>query len=65
MKITLELIQEQIAELRDSDEHICPFDTYQQLVAEGYDTKNIHNSKCSCEKYDYVIDLIDEYKESK
>tara|TARA_Y100000310_G_scaffold249085_1_gene255094 strand:- start:291 stop:485 length:195 start_codon:yes stop_codon:yes gene_type:complete len=62
MKVTLEKIQDEIAELRDADYHVCPNAQWNQWVDEGL--KVDEEPECSCRYFDAVIDLIDKYKEN-
>tara|TARA_R110002051_G_scaffold323505_1_gene417379 strand:+ start:917 stop:1114 length:198 start_codon:yes stop_codon:yes gene_type:complete len=50
----LKNIQNKIRELRDADEHKCPYDENQK--------GNINNPDaiCTCSKYDCVIDELNE-----
>ena len=50
--ITIEEIQQDIRDLRDSDNHVCQAD----VTDGGY---------CSCEEYDRVIDKLDKVREEK
>tara|TARA_Y100000310_G_C20109021_1_gene546241 strand:- start:193 stop:387 length:195 start_codon:yes stop_codon:yes gene_type:complete len=64
MKTTLEMLKEKIAELRDSEHHVCPNDEWEKWKDEGL--KVDEEPACTCRHYDEVIDLIDDCnKESK
>ena len=55
---TLKKVIEDIADLRDSDEHVCPHAHWQQWVDEGVKVDEEEAYPCTCEDYDAVIDEI-------